>query len=163
MGYELRLHLGQEFLGTEEFNKKYGATIEQIAVVELSGIGYESALKELVLKRQTAQEAAILGGAPRYRIHTDAHTEATNEYESLFEDKYDKPITPIPLREVYAALLRDYADSLTPGHKSHYRDGYRRYALAIPVFEAVLNRFPEIYDMRGNVTGRALVALTYGH
>lgn len=152
MGYEIRLHIAQEYtLGDPKIDAEFGRYSEQLAMVDLSKPGYDSHIYKLVKEQQEKYAEVIKNGGIRYYLPGGPVE------EKIFEDSYGAPLAPIPFREVYQALLKDYAESFTPGG---YTDGYRRFALAVTVFEAVLNRFPD--QVTENYV-RPLIVLPYGY
>lgn len=158
MGYEIRLHIAQEWgHNTEDYDREFGRSVQELAVVDLSKPGSGTAILALIEKAQKLQAELIEATGIRYRLATVARGEdGDNIYVS--EDEYGKPLAAIPLRSVHVALLRDYADSIEAG----YRDGYRRFAMAITLIEQVIQRFPESLG-KNDPEGRPLVALAYGH
>lgn len=156
MGYEIRLHIGQEWShNTEDFDRKYGRSVEELTMVKLSKPGYDSHIFKLMQERQERQVAVIEATGIKYVLYGDGQDAEGNEQRTT-EDRYGKPLAPIPFREAYQALLRDYADSMGP---TEYGNGYRRFAVAVSMFESVLTRFPEGEGEHA----RPLVVLGYGY
>lgn len=157
MGYEVRLHIAQEYtLGSDDkIDAEHGRYAEQLAMVDLSKPGYDTNIYKLVKAHQEKQAEAIKQNGIRYYL-PGGHLPDGTEHK-IFEDSYEAPLAPIPFREAYQALLKDYAASFGP---TEYANGYRRFALAVSVFEAILNRFPEqlAEDYR-----RPLIVLPYGY
>lgn len=156
MGYEIKLHIGQDWFESmhHEDDKKYGRGFEEIATIDLSKPGHDSKILALVMERQKQFTKQVEAGTePKRVIYTRVQDDEGNEL-NRFEDSYGTPITPIPLRAVYAALLQDYATSM-----GEYTDGYRRFAVAVTLIESIMQRFPE---GKGDMH-RPLIALIWGH
>lgn len=175
MGYELRLHIGQEWNFDAACNGQFNHTIREIAMVDISSPGYDSRIYRLVGKYQTAEMVRLnklsKAKAKRTRsvISTDVYNARSNNYEKLTADKYDKPFVSIPIREVLDALEADWEDSKR--EYTGWDKGYRRFYIALALIRSIIETFEREHDYLSkdedllaiNPLAGQLVVFAYGH
>ena len=174
MGYEVRLHIGQEWNFDSSAGGKFPHSIREIASIDLSNHGYSSKIYALVAKYQDAKQAELDAistskqSSRRRNASTMLHTDVTlsNREVRLFEDNYAKPMVSIPLQEVRDALAADWEAS-----KAQYTgwDRYRRFYVALALIDSIIETFTEKTDYIDEETKKInplagqLVAIPWGH
>lgn len=144
MSYELRLHVGTAHTASPEYDAMTGGrTMSEIAVIDLSGVGYRSQIHDLVQRAQSDE------ALERFRLYTPAFDEDRNQI-CVYEDHYSKPLPGIALNRVQEALTAD----LEASKKEYGPEGYRRFAIAVMLIQAIRARFPDEGD---------LIAIPFGH
>lgn len=161
MGVELKLVIGEiwsmedaeHLKHMEDFHRKYGRGIHEIASVDLSGV--DSSVWAVVRKYQEQAKAEDAATGVHWTISTD-HQETREDgvYEvNYHEDRYGDRIACVPLREIYDVIKAEQEIQLSP--EGQWRgQGYRRYDIALAIMESLFKGWPD---------ADRLVALTYGH
>lgn len=156
MGYETKLIIGQiyEHSTVEENGAKW---FSKMAMVDLCKCGYEGSLPLLIQKatdkfnlnnyqdvywsntisinEDKVTPSLIESGISEDIIPT-IYDKITDWESEVIEDCYGSRLRAIPFNEVYEALKKSNAESIV-------RDGYeyRRYTMALGLFEGIRNGF----------------------
>lgn len=175
MGYEYRLHIGQERSYDSTHGGAYSHTIGVVAVVDLSNPGGKSRIFKLLRDRQEAEQVRLdaISLSPRSRVRRKAstalHTDVTireREYHTR-EDSYGLPLVSIPLEEIREALAADWEDSKAD-YAGSWELGYRRFYVALQLIDAITLTFAAGACtnedlLKINPLAGQLVAIPYGY
>lgn len=175
MGYEVRLHIGQEWNFDSTGGGQSPHSVREIAVIDLSNPGSDSRIYKLVSKYQDEKKAVLDAISPskqssrRRNASTYRYTDVMrgNREVHLYEDNYGEPLVSIPIQEIRDALAADWEDS--KARYTGWDKGYRRFYVALKLIDSIIETFAEKTDYIDDETKEInplagqLVAIPWGH
>lgn len=116
MSVELALYIGSTWIQDEpyapnDFDRKYGRSIRQVAYVDLSTVGRE--IWELVERHQDRVNEQFERDGTFWHITTSVQVDG--DEKNLVEDSYGMRIACIPLIEVREAIIDAYLENYQGG------------------------------------------------
>ena len=174
MGYEVRLHIGQEWFHDSSMEGRFPHSIREIATIDLSNPG-SSQIASLVAKYQQAKQAELDAistskqSSRRRNASTMLYTDVMrgNREVHLYQDNYGMPLVVIPIQEVRDALAADWEAS--KAQYTGWDKGYRRFYVALALIDSIIETFTEKTDYIDEETKKInplagqLVAIPWGH